>query len=552
MNKVSFFHIFTLIPLYFVLFAVTSWADTSIVFRDGEEYRGSIIQQTDKVITLKSAGGDYYLPVKDIQTINGNIFDPNANYMFTFSPHAKQIPESNKSMEATGTNASPMIITKTFHVAIDTRHIDQVLEHLGYSQKKWPAIEKEVVVLLKKIDFPHLKKEASQVKSDPAKLKKFLAKLGKLIDQEGNIDHQGPHPLTKLLTISFVDDDLSQEILTSSITFGQKVESIKSLSACTAISQLGSIILALLDINVKVAFSPGHVFNCIPLDDNHVLFADFSNQIFEIVDIKEYYSNFLSRTELLKDQYHISPERLLEIKAQLPSEYQSDSLEELLHFLYLYIYISDDYTTTPAIFLNLGNIYASKAKYEQAILYYNQAIAINPDYPEAYHGRGITYGNEGNLTQAIADISKAIELFPEFAEAYHDRGSIYGSRGEIDNAINDFNQAVTIDPNYTKAYLDRGAMYNNKGDVDQAISDYSKAIEIDPYYSDAYKARAEAYFLKREYDKARSDIHKLEDFGDEVSPELMEKLKNASTSKNFSVILVGTPIVILLIFFFLK
>jgi tetratricopeptide (TPR) repeat protein len=238
------------------------------------------------------------------------------------------------------------------------------------------------------------------------------------------------------------------------------------------------------------------------------------------------------------------------LNGQLISELQTDPLPDILNFLYVFIYISEDYATTPAIFLNLANIHSRKGDFEQAISYFNKAIAIVPDYADAYHGRGITYANKGDLDQAISDLGKAIELFPDFAEAYHDRAGAYGSKGDIDNAIADLNQAIIIDPDYTESYLVRGTMYSNKGDLDGAIADYNKAIALDPYFSDAYKSRAEAYYSKQEYDKSWKDIHTLESFGDNVSPDLLDKLKKVSESRNFTAVLIIVPILVLLIFRF--
>jgi len=430
--------------------------------------------------------------------------------------------------------------------------IHQLLKHLGYPENTWGPIEKELIVLLTKIDFPRLKQEANQVKADPLKLKDFLSKLGALLEQDGYIDRQDPHPLIKLLTTSFANDDISQVIFSSPISFLQKVDSKKALVACTAISQLGSIILELLDIKVRVVFSPAHVFNCIPLDEEQVLFVDFSNQIFEIVDIDQYYYNWGSRTRKLKDEHHISLERFREIDAQLPSEYQTDTLEELLCFLYHYIYISDDYATTPAIYINLGNIYSQQGNYDEAFSYFNKAIALEPDNAEAFRERGITYGNKGNLDQASSDLGKAIELFPDFADAYHDRANVYSTRGDIDNAISDLNQAIIINPDFVEAYHDRGKAYSVKGDTDSAISDYDKAIEIDPYFSDAYQSRAEAYFSKQDYDKSWADVHTVEDFGDEMNPDFIEKLKHASQIRKLFPIFLSVPILIVLFYCFLK
>jgi tetratricopeptide (TPR) repeat protein len=431
-------------------------------------------------------------------------------------------------------------------------HIHRLLKHLGYPENTWPAIDNEVIALLVKIDFAHLKEQAIQIKSDPLKLKEFVTKLGALLEQEGYIERQTPHPLVKLLTTSFVNDDISQVIFSSRTSFLQKVDSKKALAACTAISQLGSIILDLLDIQVKVVFSPAHVFNGILLNDQQVLFVDFSNQIFEIVDVDRYYYHLVSRTRKLKDQYRISPARMLEINGQLTSELKSDPLQELLCFLYGYIYISDDYATTPAIFLNLGNIYSQKGNYEQAILDDDKAIEMDPDFAEAYRERGIIYGNKGDLDRAISDLGKAIELFPDFADAFHDRANIYSSKGDMDNAIFDLNQAIIINPDFVEAYHDRAGVYSSKGDTDNAIADDNKAIEIDPYFSQAYQSRAEAYFSKQEYDKSWEDIHKVEDFGDEVNPDFIEKLKKASEYRKFFLpILIIAPILLVLVLRFI-
>jgi len=430
--------------------------------------------------------------------------------------------------------------------------IGSLLQHLGYPENTWPAIEKDVNVLLTQIDFPKLKKEAALIKSDPLKLKDFVTKLGGLIEQGGYTQSHPPHPLIKLLTSSLVNDDISQVIFSSPISFWQKVDSKKALVACTAISQLGSIVLDMLDINVKVAYSPAHVFNCVPLDGKQVLIVDFSNQIFKIVDLNQYYYVLGSKTMLLKDKYHISPARVREINGQLLSELHSDTLEEILNFMYLYIYISDDYATTPGILMNFANIYSRKGNNDQAITDSNKAIEIDPENADAYRERASVYGNKGDLDRAIADYNKAIELFPDFADAFHDRGNIYTAKGEFDKAIFDFNQAIIIDPNYAEAFRDRGIVHDNKGELDQAISDYNKAIEIDPYYSEAYQSRAEAYFSKQEYDKSKEDVHKVEDFGDEVNQDLLDKLKKVSDSKNsfFLPILIGAPIILLLVFKF--
>ena len=59
---------------------------------------------------------------------------------------------------------------------------------------------------------------------------------------------------------------------------------------------------------------------------------------------------------------------------------------------------------------NKGNIYYEAKDYTSAQQCYSEAIAINPDFGQAYYNRALAYLNMGNRRQAFADLSKAGEL----------------------------------------------------------------------------------------------------------------------------------------------
>ena len=106
-----------------------------------------------------------------------------------------------------------------------------------------------------------------------------------------------------------------------------------------------------------------------------------------------------------------------------------------------------------------GNRYYSSGDYENAVLRYNKAIKLKPDYAEAYNNRGIAYDGMGKSKEAIADYSKAIELKPNDAEAYYNRGVAYDDLGESKKAIADYSKAIELKPDYAKAYNNRGIVY---------------------------------------------------------------------------------------------
>ncbi|MEH2115149.1 tetratricopeptide repeat-containing S1 family peptidase, partial [Nostoc sp.] len=67
-------------------------------------------------------------------------------------------------------------------------------------------------------------------------------------------------------------------------------------------------------------------------------------------------------------------------------------------------------------FLNEGNDYFVKQKYEQAIVSYDKAIAIKPDYHEAWNNRGISLASLQRYSEAIASYDKAIAIKPDYQD----------------------------------------------------------------------------------------------------------------------------------------
>jgi len=59
---------------------------------------------------------------------------------------------------------------------------------------------------------------------------------------------------------------------------------------------------------------------------------------------------------------------------------------------------------------NLGVIYAGRHAFTKAQEYFEQAIAIDPDYAVAYHNLAVVYKNLGDLNRARKLAEKAKEL----------------------------------------------------------------------------------------------------------------------------------------------
>ena len=155
-----------------------------------------------------------------------------------------------------------------------------------------------------------------------------------------------------------------------------------------------------------------------------------------------------------------------------------------------------------------GTHYNEKGLYDQGIADFNQAVALNPNYAQAYGNRGHAYYEKGQNDQAIADETRAISFNPPgVARAYVSRGLAYQAKGLNDQAIADYTQSIALTPDYSAAYLDRGAAYDAKGLPDLAIADFTQAIALDPGNAMAYNNRGAVYVQKGRRDQALADYH---------------------------------------------
>lgn len=131
-----------------------------------------------------------------------------------------------------------------------------------------------------------------------------------------------------------------------------------------------------------------------------------------------------------------------------------------------------------AIYNNQGVALAEAGKYDEAIIEYNKAIELSPNYATFYNNRGAAYHNNKQYDLAIADYNIAIQLDPGKASTYYDRGAAYQNNKQYDLAIADYSKAIELDPNITQAYYNRGLLYKNKGQNDLAIADFNKVLQL--------------------------------------------------------------------------
>src|SRR5512138_980710 len=82
-----------------------------------------------------------------------------------------------------------------------------------------------------------------------------------------------------------------------------------------------------------------------------------------------------------------------------------------------------------------GASWLSEGNFEQARRRFLDAIDVDASIPEAYNGVGVTYRMRNELGRALDWYKKALALDPDFGDAYYNMACVYAVRGDRQLAL---------------------------------------------------------------------------------------------------------------------
>jgi tetratricopeptide (TPR) repeat protein len=156
------------------------------------------------------------------------------------------------------------------------------------------------------------------------------------------------------------------------------------------------------------------------------------------------------------------------------------------------------------------------ARYPQAILSFDRAVALNPGFEEAYLMRGRSHSAQYENDQALADFTRAIELSPRDTRPLLQRSSAYFLDKKFDLAVADASAAIAADPKLASAYNLRGMALREQGKLTEALADLNQAVALAPN-PDNYFQRGATFQLLGEYRPAIADFTSTIEFQPDVA-----------------------------------
>lgn len=131
----------------------------------------------------------------------------------------------------------------------------------------------------------------------------------------------------------------------------------------------------------------------------------------------------------------------------------------------------EELARTPAFHLQRGNELYRNGKLGEAILAYRQAVALQPEFPNARFNLGVALGDAGQCQEAASWLKQVVEAEPEKAEAHNSLGSVLSRQGETHRAIPCYERALELQPNFVLAHVNLGLSLLQTGDYARGFAE---------------------------------------------------------------------------------
>jgi tetratricopeptide (TPR) repeat protein len=125
-------------------------------------------------------------------------------------------------------------------------------------------------------------------------------------------------------------------------------------------------------------------------------------------------------------------------------------------------------------------------KWEEAIVEFSEVIAEDQTNALLYFYRGMSQEQKGNTTEALLDFQKAIELKPDFLLPYSRTGKIYARQQDYEKAHEFYQKSVELGDEDTTTLYNYAVVLINLGNSAEAGTVLEKLLGLDDAYADAY------------------------------------------------------------------
>ena len=160
--------------------------------------------------------------------------------------------------------------------------------------------------------------------------------------------------------------------------------------------------------------------------------------------------------------------------------------------------------TTEKERLRIEAHYADFIEHDQEKNYHilRQMAEKYPKEKEIFYLLGFYYQNGGASDKAIIEFNKALELDPNYGDVHNLLGYVYLDMGDFPKAVEHFKKYVSLSPGDANPLDSLADAYFDMGQLDEAIAIYKETLSINSRFYSSYFSVAYIYALKADYAEA--------------------------------------------------
>lgn len=160
-------------------------------------------------------------------------------------------------------------------------------------------------------------------------------------------------------------------------------------------------------------------------------------------------------------------------------------------------------------YFNQGTQYGERSDYENALICFSQAIALDDKYESAYLARGYILYQQRKYEDAIKDFKALLNLDAENVPGRMYLAHVFAAQKKNALAITHYSRVVklwevkkTSDDIAVAALANRAVLYNEEGDQKEASASLQLATSINPHHSAITQVYADMNFKNGKVDEA--------------------------------------------------
>ncbi|MBC8096680.1 MAG: tetratricopeptide repeat protein, partial [Akkermansiaceae bacterium] len=168
------------------------------------------------------------------------------------------------------------------------------------------------------------------------------------------------------------------------------------------------------------------------------------------------------------------------------------------------------YPRVPQVHVELARAYLATNDLDHAVSALNEALAVNPTFPDALFLKGQVTFRQGDYASAQAAFVQLIQQNPNFIPGQLALAEVHQVRGALDDALTIYrNLAVAFPSNAQPLFLE-GIVYRQQGQVQRAENALARALQLETNHLPALHEMLDLKTQQRDFPAAEKLVGQLE------------------------------------------